>query len=530
MKALVHSRKQVILTAGISIAYFSTGLLMISLQRASSVITPVIFLPEGIGLAAALQWGRQAWIGIVLGQSALALYFGNSLLASVLLGVANASLDISASLLARRFKISYPLISIESWWKHLALVSLLIQPLSALLGHEILSAAQSPHHFMTATDPKVLKSLISWWCGNTLAQITLTPLLLNIKELTEFTRSWRNCSAIVVSSSFISAGTAIAYSLDSASLWTGPLLMQAAIIVPAFLLANLSSVYLIAILTLIISSIKQAATQLPWEQGLAISSSYLAMIVIAELVAVLAFQQKELKETLAQRAQLLNKQLNLTTIASGVAHEIRQPLALLRCQLQDLDSIDSYPEKAAASLALVAAMEERSSQINQLLKVLKSNTGSCSLTRVFKWVQLHSYQQFRGLKNVELLLPQSVNSELSCRVGCDHELLCMLVDNLIRNAHEACQNNTAGKILIKVSAAIDRPQNKILLSVEDNGPGFTFSDLHHKPEPLYTTKPDGTGLGLYLADTIVQTAKGSLRFGRSTLGGALVEVKLPLYP
>ena len=66
----------------------------------------------------------------------------------------------------------------------------------------------------------------------------------------------------------------------------------------------------------------------------------------------------------------------------------------------------------------------------------------------------------------------------------------------------------------------------MLLAVEDSGPGF--SDLALEQLPLHTTKPQGTGLGLYLVEQICSNHGGRLEVGRSSLGGASVRMHLRL--
>jgi signal transduction histidine kinase len=112
-------------------------------------------------------------------------------------------------------------------------------------------------------------------------------------------------------------------------------------------------------------------------------------------------------------------------------------------------------------------------------------------------------------------------------VAGDDVLLRQAFSNLLRNAVEACE--AAGvPPQITVTGAIDEANGMATVAIEDNGPGISPAHAEKVFAPFFTTKPQGTGLGLALVQKIVVTHNGRVTAGRSAAGGARFQVTLPV--
>jgi two-component system C4-dicarboxylate transport sensor histidine kinase DctB len=101
-----------------------------------------------------------------------------------------------------------------------------------------------------------------------------------------------------------------------------------------------------------------------------------------------------------------------------------------------------------------------------------------------------------------------------------------ILDNLLVNA---CQGDgRVGAARIEVAAKAE--ENRVLLSVVDDGPGFPPELLNGRAEGFFTTKAAGTGLGLYTCEALVRASGGELSRANVPGGGARVDVTLPLAP
>jgi len=114
-------------------------------------------------------------------------------------------------------------------------------------------------------------------------------------------------------------------------------------------------------------------------------------------------------------------------------------------------------------------------------------------------------------------------------VDGDDVLLRQAFSNLLRNAIEACAGaGTPPKV--SVEASVDRALRVCRIRVNDNGPGIEPAVRDRIFRPFFTTKANGTGLGLALVLKIIVTHNGRVTIGTSPLGGASLQITLPLPP
>jgi C4-dicarboxylate-specific signal transduction histidine kinase len=111
-----------------------------------------------------------------------------------------------------------------------------------------------------------------------------------------------------------------------------------------------------------------------------------------------------------------------------------------------------------------------------------------------------------------------------CPIAGDSDQLQVAVSNLLRNAREALE--AVARERRQLELTLETCDGLVVLTVADSGPGFDPQVLESLP--LATTKPDGTGLGLFVVQTTAENHGGRLHFGRSDrLGGAQVRLELP---
>jgi signal transduction histidine kinase len=99
-----------------------------------------------------------------------------------------------------------------------------------------------------------------------------------------------------------------------------------------------------------------------------------------------------------------------------------------------------------------------------------------------------------------------------------------LLLNLVRNARDAVYGKSAGRITVSTHMA----NGHVELRVSDNGPGVALLDRKRLFEPFYSTKSDGTGMGLSIVQRVAKNHRGSVRVEQSADGGATFIVRLPV--
>jgi signal transduction histidine kinase len=100
-----------------------------------------------------------------------------------------------------------------------------------------------------------------------------------------------------------------------------------------------------------------------------------------------------------------------------------------------------------------------------------------------------------------------------------------VVENLVLNACEG--DGTRGAAQVRIVARTEPLSGRLEVVIADNGPGFAPERLNAPIEGLYTTKPHGTGLGLYTAECLLRASGGMLERQNAPTGGAVLRILLP---
>jgi two-component system nitrogen regulation sensor histidine kinase NtrY len=120
--------------------------------------------------------------------------------------------------------------------------------------------------------------------------------------------------------------------------------------------------------------------------------------------------------------------------------------------------------------------------------------------------------------------PIDFEAEPCPELNADRDQLVQVVTNLVQNAQQALADRPQGRVEVRLACE----QDKLVLSVSDNGPGIAPEMRGRLFEPYATTKAEGTGLGLAIVERIVVEHGGEINAGDAPGGGARFVVKLPL--
>jgi signal transduction histidine kinase len=120
---------------------------------------------------------------------------------------------------------------------------------------------------------------------------------------------------------------------------------------------------------------------------------------------------------------------------------------------------------------------------------------------------------------------EKVLSENLPHCNADPTLIEEMVMNLLNNAAGAMKTMVEGKKIVVASTV---EGDGIIITVSDSGPGIPARIRDKIFDPYFTTKSDGTGIGLSICHRIVMDHGGSLTVSDSDLGGAEFQVKIPI--
>src|SRR5690606_9634348 len=107
----------------------------------------------------------------------------------------------------------------------------------------------------------------------------------------------------------------------------------------------------------------------------------------------------------------------------------------------------------------------------------------------------------------------------------DSKQLQRVIINILANAADAIKGADIDNGWITVGIA-RRNQGSFNISISDNGPGLTPDFLSLNLKPYLTSKPDGMGVGLWIAQLLTERHGGSIEFANNSAGGALFRIAL----
>lgn len=264
--------------------------------------------------------------------------------------------------------------------------------------------------------------------------------------------------------------------------------------------------------------------------------------------ALLRRHSLELESLVEERTQALihaDRLASLGTLAAGTAHEINNPTAVIR---GNLDTLRMY-WKAVAPVLDSHVMVEQDSRIGVVLeempKLLDGMTRATSRIAEIVSGLLRFGARRQGEKvsvDVVVLLAEELDltrNKLKYGVTVTQDIgvsplvlgnpteLSQVFANLLTNAADAIGENTQGTI--RISTWIS--DEKLAIALDDDGPGIPEKLKTRITQPFFTTKPvgKGTGLGLPICIGIIEDHGGSLRLENRAEGGCRAIVELPLH-
>jgi PAS domain S-box-containing protein len=229
-------------------------------------------------------------------------------------------------------------------------------------------------------------------------------------------------------------------------------------------------------------------------------------------------ERRRLEEELRQAQRLES----IGRLAGGLAHDFNNLLTAMLGSLELLG--DVCPPSGAEDLATLRHGAERAKELTaQLLAFARKQPVSLEVVDVGTLVlQVERLLQRLVGPGVEL----AISAEPGARVRADAAQLEQVLVNLVVNARDAMPGG--GRLEVRV--ATDSRSSSCQLEVEDRGVGIAPDALRHVFEPFFSTKVNGTGLGLASSYGVIKQHGGEIHVQSRVGHGTLVRVSLPCVP
>ncbi|WP_416305782.1 sensor histidine kinase [Neptunicella sp. SCSIO 80796] len=237
----------------------------------------------------------------------------------------------------------------------------------------------------------------------------------------------------------------------------------------------------------------------------------------------------DLTETrqLQQRVSHMQRLSSLGNMVASLAHQIRTPLsaamlyaANIASSRLDQDSRQKFSDK------LLSRLQDLEHQVNDMLLFAKSGSeqvvSELSMQSLLEEVETGCdamLSQHQARIKVEMPDPDII-------ILGNRTALAGALQNLI---HNSLQIKPQGAEITLSAKRAEDVAGQVLLSVSDNGPGFDEQHINQLFEPFYTTRSQGTGLGLAVVKAVAQSHKGSVYAQSPRSGGASFTLSLPIF-
>jgi PAS domain S-box-containing protein len=241
-------------------------------------------------------------------------------------------------------------------------------------------------------------------------------------------------------------------------------------------------------------------------------------------------QQRRHQDELAHTARLVT----LGELASGIAHEINQPLAAVvnyasasQRYLKVLGSNPQAADKVAQGLERITEHANHASEVIKRLRAFlrkgQRRTQALDMAQVAREaVRLCQWEA----SNCQVTIAEQLADNLP-PVYADRVLLEQVLLNLLRNAIDANREAHPGQPS-RIELTAGQRDGQLCVWVSDQGPGVEAEQLGHIFTPFYTSKAEGLGLGLSMSRSIIEGFGGALEARPGEIGGLCLECRLPL--
>ncbi|WP_207484335.1 ATP-binding protein [Arenibaculum pallidiluteum] len=283
--------------------------------------------------------------------------------------------------------------------------------------------------------------------------------------------------------------------------------------------------------TLLLGFISAGRLSLGWWAGRLYGLTAASLVLVVLLSEMTRLYAVLMRSVSAERHAREARLTTMEALAASVAHEVNQPLASMvtnaNAGLRWLERASPDLGEARTALKRIVREGHRAGAVVEGIRSMFRRTGQdCGPVDVND--VLHD-----ALDHATGELPPgriSVHLDLEDRIGPvvgNPVQLRQAVSNLITNAIDAMQTMEGRPRLLRVKSAL-RGGNEVLVSVEDSGPGLDPEYGQRVFEPFFTTKPDGMGMGLMIARSIVEGHGGTLWIGQSGPEGTIFCFTLPV--
>lgn len=217
----------------------------------------------------------------------------------------------------------------------------------------------------------------------------------------------------------------------------------------------------------------------------------------------------------------LNREKLLRTSISKLTHELKNPIAVCNGYLEMLDlnnkiKTKKYIEIISNEITRSKSIIDEFSNYGKLKSIEKEEIDISFLFEDISSILNPLFKLNKAKLNIK------INQEIY--INADYNKLKQVLINLLKNTIEAKQE----LLPLEVNINIIKRKNNIIINIEDNGIGMSKETLEKVYDIFYTTKPNGTGLGLAFCKEVIELHQGKINITSEENKGTKIVITLPI--
>ena len=217
----------------------------------------------------------------------------------------------------------------------------------------------------------------------------------------------------------------------------------------------------------------------------------------------------------------LNREKLLRTSISKLTHELKNPIAVCNGYLEMLDlnnkiKTKKYIEIISNEITRSKSIIDEFSNYGKLKSIEKEEIDISFLFEDISSILNPLFKLNKAKLNIK------INQEIY--INADYNKLKQVLINLLKNTIEAKQE----QLPLEVNINIIKRKNNIIINIEDNGIGKSKETLEKVYDIFYTTKPNGTGLGLAFCKEVIELHQGKINITSEENKGTKIVITLPI--
>ena len=266
--------------------------------------------------------------------------------------------------------------------------------------------------------------------------------------------------------------------------------------------------------------------------GIGIVSQFFSVIVAPELRRqwIGTEVNRRVRKTVSRERRALEGRhvRSLEELAASIAHEIRNPVTAAKSLVQQMAEDPTAPENPEYSRVALEELDRVERSIAHLLRYARDEELRPVEMKLVDAVEggLETLRERFRASGVELRRRIHEEGEIEG----DPEKLRRVVVNLVGNALDALEDSGMPDPVIEVETGENLARTEVWLRIRDNGPGIPPEIQEKVFRPFFTSKENGTGLGLALARKVVEAHNGTLELTSVPGEGVEFVVTLPKGP